>query len=707
MKKILTMALTMLSFATLQAQTEKPNNIWIHYEDRFCMNDSLTLNNIDSIEFTNTALKRYQYKESTGKAIALTKNYPKVPFVLDFTFARHLARPSGYSNCDYTNEASQWCFQRSMESEHFICFWESGMSKSGNTVSYGGSSVNVKTLLSNGEKIFEIYVNKLGFLVPGKSVTDKTKIHMYLVKTAGDGSSWRADGSGQDGVSFYMDGSTMRSKYTPVGLFHCTTSAATARGGHTPAHEIGHVFQYLVSADLGQTHGLNYGFGAGASGGNCWWEDCANWQAYKVYPERQFTDGEYYEQYMTKHHLNILHEDARYTNCFYHDFWCMKHGMNTVGRVWRESIKPEDPMEAYMRIFGLSVSEFADEMYECFSRMATWDIDEVRDRAKAKIGSHVQRLIEPSDALVTSKLDGNSNDWWVVDPNYCPQNYGYNINPLKIPAAGTVAKVTFRGIAGATGYRSINTAQAGWRYGLVAYTTTGERVYSEVQSDAKDGVAEITIPENCRNLWLVVMGAPKTYWRHAWNDDVTDDEQWPYAVKFEGTGPLGVNRTYGEYPEDYERRDTTVVINAKLTYSSSSYSSVRVQYDMDAISKALGLSTKQMQSLKRNDTTSNAGDIRFAGVNADGTTMNFSTTTSTSSSTCYGHWFTTAGKVVGYDSTAAIFAELYPDKYGCYVGQYPGKLTRGRTYVIRQAIVYTHTDGKMYKAIMEVHLTIV
>jgi hypothetical protein len=197
------------------------------------------------------------------------------------------------------------------------------------------------------------------------------------------------------------------------------------------------------------------------------------------------------------------------------------------------------------------------------------------------------------------------------------------------------------------------------------------------------------------------MGAPTKWWSHSWNDDDSDDEQWPYAVRFAGTDPYGASRTYDEYPTDYVRRDTTVVINATLAYDAGSYSSVRVQYDMDAVSQALGLSTAQMKSVK----VGAANKIRFVGVSANGSVSN-STTTSTSSSTCFGHWFTSAGNVCGYDSNARIFAEFYPDKYGCYVGQYPGRLTRGKTYTVRQAIIYTHTDGKEYRATMEVNISV-
>jgi hypothetical protein len=123
---------------------------------------------------------------------------------------------------------------------------------------------------------------------------------------------------------------------------------------------------------------------------------------------------------------------------------------------------------------------------------------------------------------------------------------------------------------------------------------------------------------------------------------------------------------------------------------------------MDAISQALGLSTKQMQSVK----VGTSNKIRFAAVGANGNITNNNTITN-ASSTLYGHWFNISGNVCGYDSNARIFTEFYPDKYGCYVGQYPNKLTRGRTYTVREAIIYKHTDGKEYKAIMEIHLHII
>ena len=694
MRNILLAISVVLCCSSIVAQ-EKPDTMWVQFNDRFVENEIIDLTQIDSIAFLLRNYKMYKYSPSTDKVTARTKSYRTDAVYRFDDIERYLVKPSTYSSNDFTNENSTYCFQRSAESEHFVIFWAKGLKKQSNGNLTGGASssvCNVNTLLNNAEKIWDIYVNDLGFLTPGKSSTDKVKIEMFVVNQ----SEWRADGSGVDGTLWTMGtGTTKTSKSQKVGLFHCNAWAASSNV--TVAHEIGHTFQYLVSADLGMTHGLNYVLGDNSKG-NEWWEDCANWQAHKVYPAEQFASNWGNNQNM--HHLNIIHEDARYNNCYYQDWWCQLHGLNTVGRVWRESTKPEDPIQAYMRIFNLNDSTFADEQFEGYAHIAAMDIDSWKSYGQKLIGSEQQRLTDVPNTIVQSHLGGET-DWWIVQPDYCPQNYGYNANPLKVPAAGTEVKATFKGLVNAEGYRSIYPERAGWRYGLVAYSSDGTRTYSAIGRKA-EGEVSLTIPEKCTHLWFVVMGAPTKWWTHSWNENVSDDEQWPYAVKFTGSDPYGASRTYGEYSADYARHDTTVVINATLAYSGSEYSSVRVQYDMDAISQALGLSTEQLKTVK----VGKSNTIRFVGVSSNGTTLKESTTTSTSSSTCFGHWFNKYGNVCGYDTNAHIFAEFYPEKYGCYVGQYPGRLTRGKTYTIRQAIIYKHTDGNEYRATMQVNLTI-
>ena len=665
-----TLALMVLSCAKAAAQ----DTLWVKYDNRFTANKNYVIRNADSLEFRMNdrngaypVLRLYNTNFSKGYTeYRLQTLFGDSQFAGTIMFGnpgRILWHPSTYSGNNYMNDNSRWSFSRSMESEHFVVFWEKGFGS--DPTKAQTYRFNPKTVLQNAEKIWDTYVTQLGFLVPGRSTTDTYKIQLYVLYQ----SEWRADASGVDGK---------------MGIGHMSAGAIGARGGHTVAHEIGHTFQYLVSADLGQQHGYNYGYGEGASGGNGWWESCANWQAYKVYPERQFTDGEYFEGHLPKCHLNLLHEDWRYENCFVQDYWCMKHGQDFIGRLWRESNKPEDPVETYKRLNKLSQDQLCDEFYEGFARMATWDIDGIRDRASHRIGQHQSHLTRTDEGA------------WRVDAAYCPQNYGYNIINLNAATGGTVVKAHFKGIAGADGYRKINVDKAGWRYGFVAYTQDGQTVYGETARD-KEGTATLTLPDGCQRLFFVVMGAPTEHWRHPWDDNAQNDEQWPYEVTFEGTDLYG---QFPEYPADYERRDTTVYINAELAYDGSNYTSTRVQYDMAAISQALGLSTQQLKSLGRTASS----NPRFVGVDANGT-IHTGTTTSTSSSTCYGHWFTAQGNVCNYDSSARIFAEFYPDKYGCYVGQYPGRLSRGQTYTVRQAIQYLH-DGKRYTATMVVRLKI-
>ncbi len=693
-----------LLFCTFAATTataqEKPDTLWFQYNDRFTQNTIIDISKCDSIGFEETKFKRYQYNSYLGGPMGYSTNYKTDGVYRLDKEERTLIKPNTYSGNAFELTSSQFCFERSVESEHFVIYWAKGLTKqvNGNLTGGASSSVcNVNSLLANAEKIWSVYVNDLGFLEPGNSTTDKFKISMFIVNQ----SDWRADGSGVDGKYWVYSGSTKTEKSSKVGMFHCNPWAAS--DNVTVAHEIGHTFQYLVSADLGTAHGLNYVLGENSSG-NEWWEDCANWQAYKVFPASQFS--RYWPLNLDTHHLNILHEDGRYNNCYYQDWWAQLHGLKVVGRVWRESIRPECPIQAYMRLYGHDEQSFADEQFEGYMHIAAMDIDSWKTYGQGYIGSEKQRLEEVPATIADTYLGGESN-WWIVDPDYCPQNYGYNANPLKVPAAGTVVKATFKGLAGCTGYRSVNPDYAGWRYGLVTYSSDGTRTYSDIGKD-KDGEVSITVPENCKNIWFVVMGAPTTYWTHGWDGDVSNDEQWPYAVKFTGTDPYGVSRTYGEFAEDYQRKDTTVVLNANLAYSSSDYSSVRVQYDMDAISQALGLSTAQLKKI----VPGASANPRFVAVGKNGAISNATTTTTSSSTTStasdrkYGHWYNASGNVVSYGINSALFAEWYPEGYGCYIGQYPGRLTKGNTYIIRHAIIYKHTDGKEYRATMETHVNV-
>lgn len=118
------------------------------------------------------------------------------------------------------------------QSEHFFVFWEPGFGDNPNAESVPEAlRVDVDDLLQKAEQFYKTNVEKLGMATigEGKSVLDNYKMQIYLLYQT----KWLATGSGYDDKigALWVNPSTCK----PV--------------GSTIGHEIGHSFQYQVSAD--------------------------------------------------------------------------------------------------------------------------------------------------------------------------------------------------------------------------------------------------------------------------------------------------------------------------------------------------------------------------------------------------------------------------------------------------------------------------
>ena len=430
----------------------------------------------------------------------------------------------GWMMGDIYNPANNWTIERSKQSKNWILFWEPG---------YGNNpGAIVDECLALAEKSFNFYADSLKFIKRGSSKTDTYKMIIRLRYST----DWEATGSGVDNT---------------IGLLTLTSWALNSRGGQTIAHEVGHCFQYQTHCDNNDTNGWMYGYGADASGGNGWWEQCAQWQAYKVFPAQQFTN-EWFTGYLNTVHKHLLHETPRYNNFFIQDYWSELHGMDITGRLWNKSIKPEDPVETYKRLTGITQSKFNDEMWNCAARFASWDIPALKSYGAGYITSRTQ-----------PKMNNQGSYVWRVDSTVCIENYGHNIIRLNVPLTAKTVTANFEGLAGISGFRKNYVGYAGWRYGFVALLKDGSRVYSNINSasmavDAGKGSLDFDCPANCDKLWLVVSGAPGIHWRHAWDDNDSNDEQWPYQVKLNNTNYYG-------YVNVIDAVDNTYKGNIKLT----------------------------------------------------------------------------------------------------------------------------------------------
>ena len=420
------------------------------------------------------------------------------------------------TDADLKKSTSQWCYDRSLQSKHWILFWEAG---------YGAAVPSaVPGILQTADKIFEFYADSLKFITinQGKSKTDTYKMIIRLRHTT----EWEASGSGIDNT---------------IGLLTLSNGAHTSRSGQTVAHEIGHCFQYQTHCDNNDWNGWMYNWGQSTL--NVFWEMCAQWQAYKFYPHMQFVwdsgqGNDWFGGTINGLHRHPLCVGLRYNNYFIQDYMCHKHGMGFLGRLWNESKSPEDPLQAYMRLTmtgttAQKLDQLGNEMWEYGARMTTFDMDPIRTQGKSRIGFRDQT------ALVSA-----GDDFWSPTAANCIENWGNNAIRLNAPTTDKTIYAELVGQAGKAGYTSYNKARAGWKFGFVAYKSDGTRLYSDIGTATyKDSTAIVAFdcPKGCSYVWLVVSGAPTSYWTRDWLswDSESTAEQWPYRVKFYMTNVYG------------------------------------------------------------------------------------------------------------------------------------------------------------------------
>lgn len=580
---------------------------------------------------------------------------------------KSIYKPSSFGAMDLNNNSSKWCYDRSIESDNFIVFWESAYGTNPKTTSSSTYRVNVDALLNIAEKSFTFYRDSLKFVIEGSSKTDSYKMIILLYYST----TWQASGSGVD---------------DQIGLLSLSANAAQALGV-TVAHEVGHCFQYQVHAD-GHPGGWMYGYGNNGSGGNGWWEQCAQWQAFKVLPEQQFTNYNF-SNYLKTTYKHILHETPRYANYFIQDYWTYLHGIEFIGKLWQQSKYPEDPIVAYKRLTKISQTDFNDEIYDCASRFVTWDIPALEAYGK-----------NYTDAHKSSSMTATANDFWLIDPSNCIENYGYNVIRLNAPEKDSMVTVLFEGKAGAAGFRSYNQNYAGWRYGLVGLKDDGTREYSSMRSPTYDGASASSpidtltflCTEKYSRLWLVVTGAPRGHWRHAWDDDDSNDEQWPYQVKFKNTNLYGI---YSFEPED-EPENKTLNYNLTLkpfTGNANPYPSTVVQPNWEGVCHAFLLQLSEIKSAY-------GSAIKYCAINPNAS-LNYNSTANAP-----GHWFSRSGATTNWGNGSYIFSEFNTSNFTFNIGQYPNVCKIGDQFTIRQGLVYTPPTGKQVTVTLVFNITI-
>ena len=460
-------------------------------------------------------------------------------------------KDEGYDPSTKVNNLNvPWCRYRSRESDNIIVFWAAG---------YGNNDpnseavpweyrVDIDDLLAKLETFYDLNVNRLKFADLSNSNLSKYKMVICLYYTT----EWMAYGGGFDDLigGMWISPSTCK----PV--------------GETIAHEIGHSFQYQCFCDLHGAAGFRYNFGPN---GCSYWEATAEWQAVMAYPDLMYSMSMYI--YRKSHNMAMTHEWMRYQSYWMHFWWCDRHGLDMEGRLWRGSTQwGDDVNQVYMKLLGLSVRDLYKEYMNAAMHFVTWDFNNADWKARGSyfdIGNFVYNYVPVG------------NNEYQVAYYSCPQSTGYNVIPLEVPKAGTTISTHFTALPpgapladgdprmfwngafdapiGVDNYNHFNgEGLRGFRLGYVALKRDGTRVYQSEDKVYCTGTAEssvdvsFTVPENVDRLWLVVSPALSQYIMHEWDENMTNDDQWPYRVKFTGTSIPG-SKKYYLYDESSDR----------------------------------------------------------------------------------------------------------------------------------------------------------
>lgn len=595
-------------------------------------------------------------------------------------------------------------YKHAKSSDHFDVYYGTGYGKTPpDQLSTSNSLyVNVTDLLYKAESFYDLYINQLKFAdLSIKSKLNQYKMIICLLYDTG----WTATGSGYDNT---------------IGALWVTPQTCHPVG-QTIAHEIGHSFQYQVYCDLGGYTGFRQSIGNGST----FWEQTAQWQSVQAYPDLMISQSIGLWQH--NHNYAFTHEWQRYQSYWLHYYWTDKYGIDAIGRIWRGgTVSGEDPCQVYMRVFGVSVKDFFKEIYEYASRMVTYDMDAVRSYGKSSIGKYTYNYIDIGDG----KLQ--------VAYSSCPQSTGFNVIPLQVPQAGTTVQTIFTALPGGSALAANDPAQynngdkfvtadvtkynnfsektrRGFRHGYVALLKDGTRVYQDVDTiyarghstSAVSDTTTFVVPENTERLWFVVSPSPTVYIVHKWDENISNDDQWPYQLEFTNTDIVGHIPTIDLSDTSIKPSDVTfdIYVGFPATtgndYTGTTYNLTTEQYA--AIGNALRIQPTEIGKLMKTYSSNQAKNtINFVPLNPRTNAV----VNSGSTANGYGHWFTKTGNVCSWGNDSYVYSELDATTLTFTIGQYPNHCKNGEVYQLGQGFRYKDNDGNVATAKFIFHIYI-
>ena len=617
-----------------------------------------------------------------------------------------------YAESDPENKYT-WSKSRSMESDNVIIFWDKYYGNKKPSECEYAYKVDEQDLLQKCEAFYDLEINQLGFVNPSTSNLSKYKV-MVLLNHSTD---WICYGGGYDYQisALWLSPSTCK----PV--------------GHSVAHEVGHSFHYMCYAEHSghkESDTDNTGFHLACGNGQAIWEQTAQWQAAQSYPNLMFDQS--INVFRKSHNIAFSHEWHRYQSYWFHYFINQYYNdITTVAQVWNTPMTGQskgngsDFNQALMKLKGLDAKGLFRLYYDYAAHCATWDIEACRQYGKSYIGDFDYRCVALGDSAYQVALAS------------VPQASGFNIIPLNVPEAGTQVTTHFTALPamsklaagdpaemmnGETAWgkstrttyiKPSNSGKRGFRLGYVALLNDGTRQYFQTDSiycetnQLKSCEVSMTVPQNTKQMWLIVVPAPTTYVTHKWDENANNDDQWPYQFSLEGTTLGSRAQVYvASQIDGRDIADITLTYDVKLPQLNS-YDPVAVNISGQAqamLGTAFQMEATEIADKLQTWTSSgpSVGRIMFYPMNP----KTQARVNRGSTANGYGHWFSAAGAATDFAS-GVLYSEYQENSLSFNIGQKPGSVSQGSDYTIGQILRYKQADGKeaMARFIFQVHIT--
>ena len=391
--------------------------------------------------------------------------------------------PNDLKDNDFTDDNSEWSYSRMALTDNIVVFWQKGFGHDlSNPPQLEGTdmSVDLDNLLEKLEYFYSFYKDELNFVLPD-SKSYKYRM-MVMLNYSLEGTAYGGD---YDGV---------------IGALWIAPNRVKDKTLNCIAHELGHSFQSQVIAD---------GEGEAWGGGGIF-EMTSQWMLWNVNPNWVTDENYHWKEFIKHFNKRFLDKENIYHSPYVLEYWSYKHGLTVMGKLFRAGKRGEDPVMTYMRMFNLNLDQMADEMYDCYSRLLTFDFPRVKD-------THKKYACE-----LLTKVDRQSNGrHTLIRPaeGKFPGTYGFNI--IELPLTG---KQTLE-------FKGVNEENIGYRYGIVLVDGDNNPTYLPVNKETHK-IIKFKPNATTKRAFLVVVGCPTTkYNPYMWPNDDTLELEYRYEVK--------------------------------------------------------------------------------------------------------------------------------------------------------------------------------